>query len=512
MNADFQKFLKLVEANRILSSTLNLSDLLRQTMKLATEVVEAESSSLLLYDEKAGDLVFDLALTEKETELKAIRIKLGEGIAGWAAQNRKSRVSNDVGSDPHWTARADASTRFKTNSIIAVPMLYKGRLLGVVESVNKKSGPFGDEDLVLLEAFAGQAAVAIENARLFSSLQEEKEKIEAVFSQMSDGAVLSDAAGIKLMFNGAAGRLVGQENIKCSLINDIFAGFSQEPGIDVILSSEQRTIPFEFKRSSGKTLYLSGNASSITGQDGKVLGRVMVFRDVTEEKKETLLKRNFLSLMSHKLKTPLVTITGYGPLLMETKLDDMQKRAVQSIHKQGMYLASLVDKLLYFTMAENNDLELAKKKAEFQMIADRAVLALKQFLDERGAKVRVDEGVKDLPALDMDSEKMEAVLRNLVENAVKFNRDPGALVQIRPRKEKGFAGLAVEDNGPGIPPEERDKIFQKFYQIEESFTGQVEGVGLGLTLVKQIVEAHGGRMGLETEIGKGSSFYFLLPV
>lgn len=512
MTAAADKYLKLVEAGRILSSTLNLSDLLRQTMKLATEVVEAETSSLLLYDESAGELVFDLALTDKETQLKTIRIKLGEGIAGWAAQNRKSRIANDAASDPHWTARADASTSFKTRSVLAAPMLHKGRLLGVVEALNKVSGAFTDEDLALLEAFAGQAAVAIENAKLFSNLQEEKEKIEAVFSQMSDGAVFADSAGRKLMHNAAAEKLVGPENIKRSLMADIFAGFAQSPGVDSILSADRRTVPFEFKRAAGKTLYLAGNANRITGQDGKALGCILVFRDVTEEKRETLLKRNFLSLMSHKLKTPLVSITGYGPLLLETQLDEMQKKAVQGMHRQGLYLANLVDKLLYFTMAESNELELAKKPSEFAGITDKAVAALRQFLEQRSAKVNVDAGVQSLPAVSMDAEKIEAALRNLVENAVKFNRQPGALVQIRPRREQGFAGLAVEDNGPGIPPEEREKIFQKFYQIEESFTGQVEGVGLGLTLVKQIVEAHGGRMGLETEIGRGSTFYFLLPV
>jgi GAF domain-containing protein len=201
MNPSPQKFQHLLKANQILSSTLNLSELLRQVMHLATEMVDAETASLLLYDEKNDELFFNLALTDKESQLKRIRLKSGEGIAGWVAREKKSLIVNDAANDPRWTSRADASTRFTTRSLLAVPLLYKGRLRGVVEAINKTNGEFSNEDVAVMEAFAAQAAVALENARMFENLQAEKEKIEAVFSQMSDGALFADDQGRIILVN-----------------------------------------------------------------------------------------------------------------------------------------------------------------------------------------------------------------------------------------------------------------------------------------------------------------------
>lgn len=512
MQTATDKFLQLLEANRILSSTLNLADLLREVMRLATGVVEAESSSLLLYDEKTDELVFDLALTEKENQLKSIRIKNGEGIAGWVASNKKSRVVNNAASDPQWTNRADEHTSFKTRSLLAVPMIYKGKLLGVVEAVNKRSGDFTQDDCGIFEAFAAQSAVAIENARLFSDLQEEKDKMQAVFTQMSDGALLVDSTGRKLLVNDAARKLLGEENVSKESLQDIFSGFTADPPVETILTGGSRSTGFEFSREQGKTFFVSGIANKILDQDGKVFGLIFIFRDITEEKKESVLKRNFFSLMSHKLKTPLVTITGYGPLLLETPLNDMQKKAITSIHKQGTYLASLVDKLLNAVSVESGKLVLEKGRNTYQRTLEKALESLKLYIEQKNAEIAIDGKVNSLPAVYMDFDKVEIALRNLIENAVKFNKSDKIKVSILPCEEKGFVGISVADNGPGIPPEERGKVFQKFYQIEESFTGQVEGAGLGLALIRQIAEAHGGKVRLESEIGKGSRFDFLLPV
>lgn len=512
MNAASVKLLHLLEAIRKLSSTLNLSDLLRQVMQLATDVVEAESSSLLLYDEQTGELFFDLALSEKESELKTIRIKPGEGIAGWVLENKKSRIVDDVAADPQWAKRADEHTRFETKSLLAVPLIYKDKLLGVVEAVNKLSGEFTDEDCRILEAFASQAAVAIENARLFTNLMEEKSKIETIFTQMSDGAVFVDPAGNLMLANKSAKRLIGKEHVSEKTIAQIFGGFSFKPPLDEILSGELKSVPFELARVEGKAFFISGMANRIFDSSGKALGLIFVFRDITEEKKESMLKRNFFSLMSHKLKTPLVTITGYGPLLLETPLNDMQKKAITTIHNQGVHLASLVDKLLYSTMAESGNFIIKKAPCRLDKIVETSAGGLKQYIEQKSAEVIISDDLNALPELDADAEKIEVAFRNLLENAVKFNKSEKIKIEIKALKEKGFAGLEIIDNGPGIPPEEREKIFQKFYQIEEAFTGQVEGAGLGLALVRQVVEAHGGRVTLESQIGKGSKFGILLPI
>jgi signal transduction histidine kinase len=216
--------------------------------------------------------------------------------------------------------------------------------------------------------------------------------------------------------------------------------------------------------------------------------------------------------MSHKLKTPLVSIIGYGPLLLSEKsLTGSQRRAIESIDRQGNILSSLVDKLLYFTLLEGEKLTLNKRPSRYIDVLNRSIDLARQSIDQSSVKISVGEGVGKMPSTRFDVEKVEAVLRNLIENAIKFNKNADKFVIISPVEENGMSGLSVCDNGPGVPPEEREKIFQKFYQVEESFTGQVEGAGLGLAIVKQVVEAHGGTVGLKSEIGKGSEFYFLIP-
>jgi signal transduction histidine kinase len=482
-------------------------------MKLATDMVEAETSSILLYDIVKDELVFNIALTEKESSLKEVRLKMGEGIAGMVAKERRSRISNDIKTESGWTNRTDNKIDFKTRSILAVPLIYKDKLMGVVEAINKKNGQFTQEDAGVLEAFAAQAAVSIENAKLFGDLAEEKDKIESMFSQMSDGAVFFDTKGNKLFLNRRAENLIGEENTRRASVFDIFADFTVSPSIAEIIKEDMKTVNAEFCRSIGKPLYLFGTFNKIINAHNNVNGIMLVFNDVTVEKRESILKRNFLSLISHKLRTPLVSIIGYCPILLADKdLNDFNRKAVSSIQRQGSLLANLVDKLLNFTIVESDRLDIVKKPNSLVSVLESSLVNLKTYIEQEKADVRINDDVKHLPEIGFDKDKIEIVIRNLVENAVKFNKAAEKKVDIYAFKKNSSLGLAIKDNGPGIPPEEREKIFQKFYQIEESFTGQVEGAGLGLNFVKQVVEVHGGEVGVESQIGSGSSFYFVLPM
>ena len=178
--------------------------------------------------------------------------------------------------------------------------------------------------------------------------------------------------------------------------------------------------------------------------------------------------------------------------------------------KQGKYLTMLVEKLLDFSLIESENLSLDIKKVAFKEVLDTALSSMKVYLSDKNASVEVDGSLGSLPQIYIDSEKIVSVIKNLIENAVKFVKEkPKVLIKASVRDK--YIEVEISDNGPGIPPEEHDKIFQKFYQIEESFTGQIEGVGLGLSLAKQVVEAHGGGISLKSDIGKGSVFVFKLP-
>ena len=217
--------------------------------------------------------------------------------------------------------------------------------------------------------------------------------------------------------------------------------------------------------------------------------------------------------VSHKLKTPLVAIRGFTPMLLEKpeELTSFQKTAIETIDRNSQQLASLVEKLMWFAALEGETLELTRKPYSVATILDMALSDLAPFLRSTEAHIGIDESVNKLPLLSVDRIWMKEALRNLIENAVKFNSHPPPKVLFKGRLLEGRVEILISDNGPGIPSEERDKIFNKFYQIEGSFTGQVQGMGLGLALVKRVVDEHGGRITVESELGHGSTFLVSLP-
>ena len=430
-------------------------------------------------------------------------MKMGQGICGAVAADNKPLIINDVRKDPRWTAKVDDESGFVTRSILAAPVSLKGRCIGVVEAINHKDGEFSFKDLRVFEAFASQAAVAIDNARLFASLQEEKFKLSTVFEEMKDAALLTDGQGRVLLANPAARLLLGED---AASLTDAVRGYALSPSIDEITRGEW-LVRFEAVREQPKKLVLAGASSR------GIRGRVIVFRDVTEERHEEGLKRSFLSLISHKLKTPLASVTGYSQLLISDLSakpgTEFTVKALRTIESQGQKLAALVEKLLNYTVLELiDDTELSPKPFELDKAVREAVDGLAPFLAERKAVAEVrPSGLRVVG----DPNLVRDALKNLIENGAKFATGPENKVTVWAEARNGSVDIHVKDSGPGIPPEEHEKVFARFHQIEASFTGQTEGWGLGLSFVKKVIEKLGGSVRMQSAPGAGSTFTVSLP-
>ncbi len=508
MNRLNDKFLLLLDANRILTSTLDINKLLTVIMELAQKVVNAEASSLLLIDENTGELYFDVTTGVAADEVKRIRLKPGEGIAGWCAAHNRSLIVEDVTKDIRWTVRADDKSGFQTKSIICTPLRYKGRVLGVIEGINSVGREFfTDDDLPFFEAFANQAAVALENARLFMRLIQEKEKISAAFDGMSESVFVTAKNGTITQANKSAFNLTNSENITGLLFSKVLDDTGFEISSDFLKFAGKTKIS-EIVKKTGRQIFLNCVVTKITGRDEEIDGYIFVIRDVTNEKKEELLKRTFLSLISHKLETPLVSIVGYIPILAEEKLTPGQQKAISVLQSQSERLVELVESLLRFTVIESETIELKKEKVRVSKIVSETVNDLNKKLKDVAVEI------SDLSALGeifADKEKIKEALRCILENAVKFNKSSKKSVKITGELQSGAVAVSIEDNGVGFPLSEKEKIFEKFYQIEESFTGQVAGAGLGLPLAKRIISAHGGNIDDVSKIGIGSKFTITIP-
>ncbi|MDP3542045.1 MAG: ATP-binding protein [Elusimicrobiota bacterium] len=495
----------LLEVGRLLSSKLELGSLLTSVLELSTKVVDAESASLLLLDEKTQELYFDVALGLGPDAAK-VRLKLGQGIAGSVAKSREPEIINAVRQDPRWSPAMDAQSGFVTRSILAVPMLIKGHLVGVLEAINKNGGDFTEADRLAFEAFASQAAVAIDNARLFTSLKDERFKLATVFAQMTDGAALTDAAGTVLLANEAAAKLLGTELHELA---DGLNGMVVTPSIADLLSGEKPVVDFAAVRKEPTLLVLEGRVTRASLGDAE--GRLFIFRDRTEAHRQEKLKRTFLSLISHKLRTPLAAVTGFADILadeLNADTDPMWAKAVRTIRSQGGKVSELVDKLLSYTTIESPDTQINAEPFALDDAVKDAVAALEGLIAERAAKV-------DAPptghVLVGDRRMITEALKNLLDNAIKFNSKHSPVAVLRAQAEGDWAALTVADTGPGVPPEDLERVFSRFHQVEKDFTGQQEGMGLGLAFVRKVAELHGGSAVLRSKLGEGATVTLTLP-
>ncbi len=507
-----KQVINLYESSKGISSIMNLEELLNLIVELARDALNAEGGSIMLLDEEAGVLEVKAASGRRSDIVIGRRVKLGDRISGYAAKLREDiMVEGNVKNDSRF---GHIDSYDGINSAITVPLVSRKRLLGVVNLHRSKfEKGFTDNDIKLLSIFAAQAAVAIENSSLFDNLSREKDKLNTLFSEMSDGAVLLDKEMKVVMHNNSASALLG-EDLENGNIQVKLSGFTSTVPLRELMNTPE-PVHFELSREKPTPLYLSAAFTAIKGEKSSSASGLLVFRDVTEVKKEEKVKKNFLRLMSHKLRTPLTSIIGFTSILNEnetlSRLSEEEKDFLKTIDENANHLSELVDRLLRFTLLESEDITLSKRNTVIEELVDDVLSELRPSIEESGTEVE-KTGLRDIRGVFVDGDKVREAIENIIENALKFNTSRNKKLFIQGVQEAGTLKLVIEDNGPGIPPGDLETVFEKFSQLEKSFTGQVEGVGLGLTLARRIAEAHGGRLRAENRKDGGCAFIMTLPI
>jgi signal transduction histidine kinase len=498
----------LVIVSRLLSSKLDISELLLTIMRLASRVVGAERASLYLLDEKTQQLYFDVALGLPE-DVQKIRLNLGEGVAGTCALNGKSIISNNVENDERHSKKIDEQSGFTTRSLLTCPMIIKGKVIGVVQAINKIDGDFTESDKNNFEAFASQAAIAIENSRLFNGVKEEKKKLEIVFKKIKEGAILTDSNGDIILLNNSASLYLEYEKYNYKNISEIFKVFNQELNLNEILNTDSNSFRFLLERQEPKKLILEVLLMKvITEGQNKVEPFLWIVSDVTEQKMEERLSRNFLSLISHKFKTPMSVINGYAQILSENKdAPENIKKACISIYNQGQKLSELINTLIDYTTVENmNKADLNRENIQVSKLFGEINSEIANKYENVDIKIVVQEDFE----INADISLFKKAIKEIIHNGIKFNKSEKKIIILSSSVNNDKKMISIGDNGNGIPGEEIEKIFNKFYQIEASFTGQVEGWGLGLSMVKKISDLHDFKIVVKSQLQKGSAFTLIL--
>ena len=352
----------------------------------------------------------------------------------------------------------------------------------------------------------------------YQHLAEGRAQFDAVVAGLRDGIVVCDAALRVASCNAAAlallnlppDRWAGQD-----LLGHLAAQFRSTIPLAGLRAGRDRSVDFELTRpGSAFPLTLAARLTRTFGPDGTPETVALVVRDVTEQRREERLKGDFLSLVSHKFKTPITVIGGYLALLLRGQFGELtgqQRETLQGVIEKAEELERLVDRLLTFSALAGADLTKQREVVRADDVLPGVTERVRRRYPDRkfGLTTEIQPA---LPMVAADPQLLEMVWENLVENAVKFNGKPEPVVRVGMAVEGGALKCWVADNGPGLPHEKGEDIFRPFNQLEVSFTGSVDGAGLGLPLVRRIVEAHGGRTWIESRIGTGSTCFFTLPL
>jgi two-component system phosphate regulon sensor histidine kinase PhoR len=257
--------------------------------------------------------------------------------------------------------------------------------------------------------------------------------------------------------------------------------------------------------------YLQVNGSAVLDRQGNQRGAIMVFHDLTRLKQLENTRQEFVANVSHELRTPLSMIKGFVETLLSGAKDDpsVANRFLLNIDKHADRLTFLIEDLLTISRLESGKVLFNLQPTSLADVANRVV----EDLRDRAAEKRV-RLVNQIPAgltAWADGDRLQQVFFNLVDNAIKYGRPEGSVILDATMADQNQVKVAVKDDGPGIPPESRERIFERFYRVDKARSREQGGTGLGLSIVKHIVQCHGGRVWVESDLSKGSAFYFLLP-
>ena len=500
------------ESAAVITASLNPDEVLNRILEQVSQALRVEVVSLALLDKNSHVLEFRATTSADKNKIIGRKLELGQGVAGWVALKGRGAVVHDAYSDPRFYPDIDQRTGFKTQAIASAPVLLQGEVIGVIEAINPLDGKFDQDALLVLAGVGNLAGTAIRHAELFESLQAAHKRYRELFEDSIEPIIVTDWQGRIFEANRYAKVTIGidDEALRNYSITHLHGIDWAKVGSAFENLAAGETISYE------SLLYITDEQEmpvQVYVRKVHIEGVAYlqwIFRDLTERKRLDRLREDMASMIFHDLRSPLGNIVSsldiLSTLLPENEegphsLVDIAMRSTERIQR-------LTNSLL-----DISHLEAGQPLGNCQPIAiwtlvDDAVDALAAIAKNK--KQQIDLAIPaDLPEVSVDQDMIRRVLINLIENAVKFSSSEGKIA-IGAKAEGTEIVVWVKDNGPGIPPGEQGRIFEKFIRLQQK--DEPKGLGLGLAYCRLAIQAHGGRIWVESEAGNGAAFFFTLPV
>jgi PAS domain S-box-containing protein len=492
------------------SSNLQLQTVLDTIVDSLRYVLSCRGCCIFLLDKSGQNLEIQAASGLKPHWRKMAKLRLGEGAAGRAAAEVQTIYIPDTHQDPGFIFFDE-----EVRSLLVTPLLVQGQVIGTINVDDAQPNAFGPSQERLLTIMATQAGIAIENARLFANVAKQQQQTQAIIQYMADGVLLIDGQGVIVTCNPALalmleihpGQILGQKVNSPDLHPHL-------AGITAITTRRARTgvLTKEVTIQTPRPRTLQVFSTTVVDEIGQPLGEVRVVHDITRERELEQLKDDFMSTVSHELRTPLFSIQGFVQVMLENdNLDPATHREFLTIIQiQAIQLSQMVNNLLDLSKFDEGKLELERKPVALLDLIHQTTLKLQGFAHQQKVKLSTQlPGL--LPTVIADAQRLEQVLTNLIGNAIKFT-NAGGEVSVMASASDTELLVQVKDNGIGIPAEALERIFSRYYQVEDRSERYARGSGLGLHIAQRIINEHGGRIWAESEAGQGSTFCFTLPL
>ncbi|HTV40642.1 MAG TPA: ATP-binding protein [Candidatus Sulfotelmatobacter sp.] len=333
---------------------------------------------------------------------------------------------------------------------------------------------------------------------------------QVLFNSMLEGLLLLDRSRKIYLANRAFKNLFGiKSELRGKTVMEVLRLHELAELVERA-ESEKQVFDYELKVPELNERWLQVNAAVISNSAGEREGTILVFHDLTRLKQLERTREEFVANVSHELRTPLSLIKGYVETLLDGARNnpDVAEHFLRIVARNAERLDLLIQDLLTISALESGRVQLQLQPVSLRAVADRVFSDLKSRANARSVALKSE--LPDLTA-HADENRLEQVLANLIDNAIKYGRSQGNVIVGGKSLEDGKIEVFVKDDGPGIPAESLDRIFERFYRVDKARSREQGGTGLGLSIVKHIVQNHGGEVWAKSEPGKGATFFFTLP-
>ncbi|MBU0573642.1 MAG: PAS domain S-box protein [Candidatus Margulisbacteria bacterium] len=520
---EYQKVIK--EVTKLVSSVIDLRTLFRLIDRTIVRVMCIKTAAVLLLEERESHYIVEKTNGLPYTVM-GIKIALDNPLILFLKEFRDAAVvdelrakldSGSVEDNEKERLKQVVFEMEKLNAIIVIPSFLKQQLVGILALGEKLSGElYSPDDIELLLTLAQEAAIAIENAKLYRDISETRDYLNNLVEGSDDAIITLDLLGTVLTWNQGAGKIFGYERDEVAGRHPPFFGEDEvKTFVDAVISKKEvKSVRLVKKSRDGKEIPLIMTLSPIENSEGHTIAFSCILKDITELEKVESMKNEFFSVVSHELRTPLTPLLDYIELFREGMLGDLsdkQKLVLEKLRNLGRRELNLVNSILDFSRLERGSFKILRTPVNIKVFVKEIIDSLSPAASARSQTIEEDISDK-MPVIMVEENLVSRLLAQIFDNAIKFT-PRGGTIQCKAFPRPGGVDIEISDNGIGVAADKLEKIFDKFYQVDSSHTREVGGMGLGLAICKQIVLAHGGTIHAESKgVGKGLTIKVFLPL